>query len=252
MTSTSSVPASAPSLYVVGSGSKIFQALDWGLPYVPVSARAGTLDDMPAFVPGSTIVVFADPPNIDDALAMMISVIGSSPANGDVRIVFISSISALFDQSDVFPEGGVYSRKKRAVERFIEASLPSGASCIVRFGNVFECGGWADIAANCPVALLPRGFDRCAVSDLASIRSRLIGIVRDREAGAVNLWEDRPVAAFFTDTRSIPGTGTLYRNRLGRIALKIAAKILRKAGIYLPSPDDINSFNPRLLRRLAA
>ena len=252
MTSMPSAPVPTPSLYIVGSGSKIFRALDWDLPYVPVSGRVGTLNEMPTFVPGSTIVIFADPPNIDDALAMMISVIGSAPANGRAHIVFISSISALFGQSNVFPESGVYSRKKQALEHFLETSLPAEARCIIRFGNVFECGGWADIAKNCRIALLPRGFDHCATSNLASIRTRLIEVVHDREAGAVNLWDDEPATACFVRMRSIPGLAMLYRNRGGRITLKIAAKLLRKAGVYLPSPDDINSFNPQLLRKLAA
>jgi hypothetical protein len=34
----------------------------------------------------------------------------------------------------------------------------------------------------------------------------------------------------------------LYRQAPLRIAIKIAAKLLRRAGIYLPSPDDLNAF----------
>lgn len=252
MTSASSASSPGDPIYIVGPGSKIFDALDWPLPFAPVSGRIETLREMPAFLPGSTIILFADPPTIDDALAMMTAVVGSAPADGDAHIVFISSISALFGQSDVFPESGGYSRKKQALEQFLGASFPAGSACIVRLGNVFDCGGWADIVAHCRVALLPRGFDRCAVSGLASIRARLVDVVNDREAGVINLWAERPVTDFFARTRHVAGLGILYRNRFGRIAIKVAARLFRKAGIYLPSPDDINSFNTRLLRKIAA
>ena len=252
MTSTPSNDHSVCPLFVVGAGSKIFRMLDWPLPYVPVSGRLEALGEMPSFAAGSTIILFADPPTIDDALAMMISMIGSTPIDSDVHVIFISSISALFDQSDLFTGSGVYARKKKALEAFLEASLPAGNLCIVRFGNVFECGGWQDIARHCPVTLLPRGFDRCAATDIASIRACLLATVSNRNAGHINLWKDKPAAAFFTRTRHPYGLRTLYRSRLGRIAIKVAGKLLRKMGIYLPSPDDIDSFNARFFGKFAA
>lgn len=238
-------------LYVVGAGSRIFQGLSWTDPYDAVAGRIGSLSQMPAFEKDSTVLIFADPPNTDEALAMITSVIGSASHSSGVKVVFISSISALYDRSDLFPSGGHYAKRKRQVERFIASS--DVRHIIIRLGLVGSAGGWTDVIERSHLAVFPTGFNSYPATDMSVIRDQVLEAVSGQGGRAeVNAWQVRPVSGLFRKVTYVPLLETAYRSKIGRIVVKVTAKILLKVGVYLPSPDDINAFNTNFLEGVDA
>lgn len=174
---------------------------------------------------------------------MILSVLGRLDARAPTRIIYISSISAGFRDSLHFPHEGPYARRKRIAEEMLFRSELAQVT-VLRLGNIFSHGGWQSIREDCRLAILPRGARYTAQSDAASLLSELELSLAGQERGDVVMEAFSLVetANVLPRVVFVPGLLGFYRNGALRLALKILAKILRKIGIYLPSPDDLNAF----------
>lgn len=229
-------------VYVVGAGSRLFQSLDIGFEFTAVSGRNDGLAAMPDFHRGSLILIFADPPDLYQTQALLLSLLHRVDAGSGCRVVYISTISATFGQSAVFPYEGAYAYKKRMAETVLRSRADLDV-CIVRVGNVFDHGGWQKVRARTRWAWLPAGFSSALVSDSALVRAALEEALR-AEAGhhVVNAWRLAPTARIFHRVISIPGLLSLYKFDWAKIPVKLAGRLLKLLRIYLPSHDDLNSF----------
>lgn len=243
MTSTSPrAPAVRGPVHVVGAGSRLFRALALPIETVAVSGRVDALDRLPAVPAGATVLVFADPPDEHQTRALFLSLLDRLPQGAGVRVIYISTISATFGASAVFPFEGPYARKKRMAEALLR-SRDDLDVVIVRVGNVFEHGGWQAIRERCRLALLPAGYGLTAASDAASVRTAVEqALVAPRGHHIVEAWHAVPTAGLLRGVVAVPGLLGLYRAGWARLPIKLAGKLLRPAGVYLPSPDDLNAF----------
>jgi hypothetical protein len=106
---------------------------------------------------------------------------------------------------------------------------------------VREYGGWHAVFTHSRLAILPVQASHAAIADLDLLRHQLADS-QSNHRDLVNAFSAVPVGQCFRKVVHLPGLLWLYRQAPLRIAIKIAAKLLRRAGIYLPSPDDLNAF----------
>lgn len=225
-------------LTIIGPGSRLAKSLGITAPGREYSLRPGQTG-LPPTLDG-TILVFADPPSIEDTRAAMLDLVSRVQLGAQAHVILISSISATNAQSALFPFEGPYARRKRLAEDIVR-SRPDIASTAIRVGNVREYGGWHEIFTGSRLALLPAEARHAAVADLDALRRHILD-ARPDGPGTLDAYTAVPVEDCFRKVVFVPGLLSLYRSKLPRIAIKVAAKLLRRAGIYLPSPDDLNAF----------
>lgn len=229
-------------LYVVGAGSRLFQSLALGLAFTAVSGRPEALAALPQFPPGAVILLFADPPDLHQTQALLLSLLDRVPVGAGCRIVYVSTISTTFGQSAVFPYEGPYAHKKRMAETVLASRTDLDLS-IVRVGNVFDHGGWQAVRNRTRWAWMPAGHSSVFVSDAGLVRAAVnAGLQAEPGHHVVNAWRVVPTAGIFHRVVAIPGLLSLYRQGWLRLPLKVAGRLLRVVKVYLPSHDDLNSF----------
>jgi hypothetical protein len=229
-------------VYVVGASSRLFQSLDLGVEFTAVSGRNDALATLPDFPPGARILIFADPPDLHQTQALLLSLLQRVPVGSGCRVVYISTISATFGQSAVFPYEGPYAHKKRMAEMVLRSRSDLDV-CIVRVGNVFDHGGWQAVRTRTRWAWLPAGFSSTKVSDSASVRAALEDALRaDPGHHVVDAWRLEPTARIFRRVVSIPGLLLIYKIGWAKFPFKLAGRLLKLLKVYLPSHDDLNGF----------
>lgn len=229
-------------IYVVGTGSRLFRTMGLSREHTPVSGRIDAIDKMPIFATGALVIVFADPPEENQTMALLLSVLRQVGYNKGCRVVYISSISATFRDSSVFPFEGPYAKKKRCAELLLR-SREDLDICVIRVGNVFGHGGWQAVRSSTRWALLPAGFDQTAVSTAAAVRDaidRAISLPPGHHV--LNAWQAVPSSTVLRGVVAVPKLLGLYRLGVMRLPMKLLGRVLRPFGVYLPSHADLNSF----------
>ncbi len=241
--SVESMSISVPILHVAGAGARLARGALQELHHEPLSLREDALASLPTLASGQ-ILVFADPPSVEGTRRAFEALLARIPVDAPVRLVLVSSISAGFGDSALFAHEGRYAARKRLAETLVKSRCDLDV-VVLRVGNVFEHGGWQAVAHACPRALLPTPARRCAVTTYAALRRSLDAVLaRPLEPGAcaqLDIFDSVPVERIFSRARHVPGLMAVYRQPLGRVAVKLAARLARGRGLYLPSPDDLNS-----------
>lgn len=233
---------SSPRVYVIGAGSRLFKSLNLGIEFTPVSGRQADLGAMPPYPDGSQILVFADPPDLHQTQAMLLSLLHQVAQGSGCRIIYISSIAAAFGQSTEFAYEGPYAHKKRMAESMLHSRVDLDV-CIVRVGNVFDHGGWQAVRERTRWIWLPVGYARTAVSDQRMVRAAIENVLRAASGHHVlNAWKSEPTAGIFRQVVGVPGLLSLYRLGWARLPVKLMGRGLGLLKVYLPSHDDLNSF----------
>lgn len=188
-----------------------------------------------------TIVIFSDPPSIDGTRSAFTNLLSRMPLNSNARIVLISSISAGFPDSEIFPSHGLYTQRKRLAENILQ-SRRDIFSAIIRLGNIREFGGWHDIFNSCKVVILPMECKKIAIGSVDELRRQIAEGTSSESHKVLECYAMHDVEDYFSRVIRVPGLLSLYKNKISRIALKVVSKLLRKFSIYLPSADDLNCF----------
>jgi hypothetical protein len=229
-------------IYVVGAGSRLFKSMDFGSDFIAVSGRSAELAVLPEFKPDSLVLIFADPPDLYQTQALLLSVLHRVSPGSGCRIVYISTISATFGQSTVFPYEGPYAYKKRMAENVLRSRADLDV-CIVRVGNVFDHGGWSAVRNRTRWAWLPAGYSSVLVSNGMLVRAVLDDAFRAGKGHHVmNACRMEPVTSIFRRVIFIPGLLSVYKLGWAKIPVKLAGRLLKILKVYLPSHDDLNSF----------
>lgn len=226
-------------LTIIGPSSRLAQALGIRSPGREYSIRPGSAA-LPEEIDG-TILVFADPPSVEATRNALLDVTSRIRLNARAHLILISSISAGNGASTIYPHEGQYARRKRLAEDIV-ASRSDLAVTVIRVGNVAEYGGWQDIFSNCRTALLPREASHVAVASIEQLRERIGSCALEGSGGRFDAYSLVPAQQCFGRVLWVPGLLSIYKSGAMRIPLKIVAKLLRRAGVYLPSPDDLNAF----------
>lgn len=238
--------------FVVGANSRLFNATFPNADYVAVSGRVEAVRDIPSFPDGSTIIIFSDAPSKAENTALLASVVHRLIAIDQFKLIFISSVSALFRDERTGKFAGAYAEKKNAAEKFLIESVPTQNLYIIRLGNAFFSGNWRNIATQSKMLVLPYGFDLCAASSSQDLTNAMGNALSGGPVHVVNAWMPVAVSQYFRKVVKIKGLQSIYNNKALSIGIKIFSKIFSKFGIFIPSPADIDSFNPHFARQASA
>ena len=225
-------------LTIIGPSSRLAKALGMSAPGREFSLRPGAAT-LPSHLDG-TLLVFADPPSVAETQSAMLDLMSRIGLDSDTHVILVSSISATNALSSVYPVEGPYARRKRLAEDIVR-SRQDVKTTIVRVGNVREYGGWHAVFTGTRLAILPVQASHAAIADIDSLRQQIAESLSSHR-DIVNAFSAVPVDQCFRKVVHVSGLLWLYRQAPLRIGIKIAAKLLRRIGVYLPSPDDLNAF----------
>lgn len=231
--------------FVVGANSRLFKATFPDADYVAVSGRIEAVGEIPTFPDGSTIIIFSDAPSKAENTALLTSIVHRLIAVDRFKLIFISSISALFRDERTGRFAGAYAEKKCAAEKFLMESISADKLYIIRLGNAFFAGNWHDIANNSKLLVLPHGFDTCAASTSQDLANAMRNALSGNADHLANAWMPVAPTRYFRKVVKIRGLAGFYKNQATSVGIKICSRILSIFGIFAPSPADIDSFNPR-------
>ncbi len=229
-------------LYIIGANSRLYRSLNLENRIIELSVRINSVKQITTFPEDAAIVIFSDPGDAIITSAILISILSCIPYKSNCKIVFISSISAQFYQSPHCPIEGGYARRKRVAEEIL-ASRKDLTITIIRAGNVFSHGGWKMIQERSTIAILPRGFNKTAASTPQEVADAISeGVSQEFGHHYLNIARGVDTSTIFKRVVFTPGILSVYRVKWARTPLKALTRIFRVMKIYLPSPDDINSF----------
>lgn len=227
-------------LKIVGANSRLASLVALSAPGGYFTLRPTGRGKLPEVLDGM-IIIFSDPPSIENTRSAFIDLLSRIPPNSNTRIVLISSISAAFPESAIFPSQGSYTQRKRLAEQILQ-SRTDILSVIIRLGNICEFGGWYDIFKNSTAVILPAECRKIAIGDIDELRQKIVDGASSENHKTLECYALQDIEDYFPRVIRVPGLLALYKNNISRIALKIISKVLRKFSIYLPSADDLNCF----------
>lgn len=227
-------------LKIVGANSRLASLVALSAPGGHFTLRPTGSGKLPEVLDGM-IVIFSDPPSIENTRSAFIDLLSRIPPNSNTRIVLISSISAAFPESTIFPSQGPYTQRKRLAEQILQ-SRTDILSVIIRLGNIREFGGWHDIFKNSKAVILPAECKKIAIGNVDELRQKIVEGASSKYNKTLECYALQDIDDYFPRVIRVPGLLALYKNKMSRIALKIISKVLRKFSIYLPSADDLNCF----------
>lgn len=228
--------------YVVGAGSSLFKSINFSFDYIEISGRQENLELIPHIPENSRVIIFSDPPTVDATISMMLAILAKLIHLKKTSLIFISSVSADFLNSDEFPYESYYSLKKRTAESILIGS-DLQRMAILRLGNVYDYGAWREIREKCSIAIMPRGPFESAITVPRDVESAIQIFTESGGAGGViNCFAVEKIDNIFSRVVRVPLLLSFYNNSILRIFVKVIAKILKRSGIYIPSPEDINAF----------
>lgn len=229
-------------LYVVGANSRLYRSMNLGCKAIEFTVRIENVRQLPTFPENAAIVIFSDPEDSTRTGAIFNSILSCVPYKSACRIVFISSISAQFYQSRHYPIEGAYARRKRTAEEILLSRTDLSVT-IIRAGNIFSHGGWREIQERSKFAILPHGFNKTATSTPQEVADAISeGLSHESGHRHLNIARGVETSSIFRRVVFVSGLLSVYRMQWARQPLKVLARVFRLMKIYLPSPDDINSF----------